>query len=154
MQHSSLRRTPLPYDQNIRWEPKGPSPSSVQSLCHVQLFATPWTTACQASLSITNSLSLVKSLYPVNAGWGRQGTPAPQQHLFAISPLSFGACISFPSFLLAVPLYKRHTFGSCPIVLGCSVLFFSSFPHLQSSFSLRFSLGSFYSRVLKFRDLS
>ena len=26
-------------------------------LSHVQLFATPWTTACQASLSITNSWS-------------------------------------------------------------------------------------------------
>ena len=29
--------------------------SSVQSLSCVQLFATPWTTACQASLSICNS---------------------------------------------------------------------------------------------------
>ena len=29
--------------------------SSVQSLSRVQFFATPWTTACQASLSITNS---------------------------------------------------------------------------------------------------
>ena len=34
--------------------------SSIQSLSHVQLFATPWTTACQASLSITNSQSLLK----------------------------------------------------------------------------------------------
>ena len=34
--------------------------SSVQPLSHVQLFATPWTTACQASLSITNSWSLPK----------------------------------------------------------------------------------------------
>ena len=32
----------------------------VQSLSHVQLFATPWTAACQASLSITNSWSLFK----------------------------------------------------------------------------------------------
>ena len=31
--------------------------SSVQSLSHVQLFATPWTAASQASLSITNSRS-------------------------------------------------------------------------------------------------
>ena len=31
--------------------------SSVQSLSGVWLFATPWTTACQASLSITNSQS-------------------------------------------------------------------------------------------------
>ena len=34
--------------------------SSVQSLSHVQLFETPWTAACQASLSITNSQSLLK----------------------------------------------------------------------------------------------
>ena len=35
--------------------------SSGQSLSHVQLFATPWTAACQASLSITNSRSLLNS---------------------------------------------------------------------------------------------
>ena len=34
--------------------------SSVQSLSCVWLFATPWTAACQASLSITNSQSLLK----------------------------------------------------------------------------------------------
>ena len=33
---------------------------SVQSLSCVQLFVTPWTAACQASLSITNSRSLLK----------------------------------------------------------------------------------------------
>ena len=32
----------------------------VQSLSHVQLFATPWTTACQSSLSKTNSWSVFK----------------------------------------------------------------------------------------------
>ena len=36
------------------------SVSSVQSLSRVQLFATPWTAAHQVSLSITNSLSLLK----------------------------------------------------------------------------------------------
>ena len=45
--------------------------NSVQSLSHVQLFATPWTAACQASLSITNSWSLlklmsIKSVMPSN----------------------------------------------------------------------------------------
>ena len=45
--------------------------SSVQSLSHLQLFATPWTAACQASLSITNSWSVfklmsVKSVMPSN----------------------------------------------------------------------------------------
>ena len=45
--------------------------SSVQLLSHVQLFATPWTAAHQASLSITNSQSLlkltsIKSVMPFN----------------------------------------------------------------------------------------
>ena len=45
--------------------------SSVQSLSPVQLFATPWTAACQASLSTTNSQSLlkltsIKSVMPSN----------------------------------------------------------------------------------------
>ena len=39
------------------------SVSSVQSLSHVQLFATPWTAARQASLSITNSQSLLNLMY-------------------------------------------------------------------------------------------
>ena len=34
--------------------------SSVQWLSHVRLFATPWTPACQDSLSTTNSRSLLK----------------------------------------------------------------------------------------------
>ena len=43
--------------------------SSVQSLSHVRLFATPWITACQASLSITNfqsslKLTSIKSVMP------------------------------------------------------------------------------------------
>ena len=36
------------------------SVSSIQSLSHVRLFATPWTAARQASLSVTNSQSLLK----------------------------------------------------------------------------------------------
>ena len=37
--------------------------SSVQSLSCVWLFATPWNAACQASLSITNSWSLLKLMF-------------------------------------------------------------------------------------------
>ena len=37
--------------------------SSAQLLSHVRLFATPWTAACQGSLSITNSWSLVKLVH-------------------------------------------------------------------------------------------
>ena len=45
--------------------------SSVQSLSHVRLFATPWTAASQASLSITSARSLftlvsIKSVMPSN----------------------------------------------------------------------------------------
>ena len=45
--------------------------SSVQLLSHAQFFVTPWTTACQDSLSITNSWNLlklmsIKSLMPPN----------------------------------------------------------------------------------------
>ena len=39
---------------------EGALPQSVQSLSCVRLFATPWTAACQASLSISNSQSLLK----------------------------------------------------------------------------------------------
>ena len=41
-------------------------PQSVQSLSHVQLFVTPWIAACQASLPITNSWSLLK-LMPIES---------------------------------------------------------------------------------------
>ena len=45
--------------------------SSFQLLSHVQIFATPWTTACQASLPITNSwsppkLMSIESVMPSN----------------------------------------------------------------------------------------
>ena len=43
-------------------EIKAKTNSSVQLLSHVQLFATPWTAACQASLSITNFWSPPKPM--------------------------------------------------------------------------------------------
>ena len=55
--------------------------SSVQSLSRVQLFATPWIAACQASLSITNSRSSLKltSIKSV----------MPSSHLILCRPLLF-----------------------------------------------------------------
>ena len=53
--------------------------SSVQSLSRVQLFATPWTAACQTSLSITNSWSLLK-LMSINS-------VMPSNHLILCHPL-------------------------------------------------------------------
>ena len=52
--------------------------SSVQSLIRVWLFGTPWITAHQASLSITNSLSLLK-LMPIEL-------VMPSSHLILSSP--------------------------------------------------------------------
>ena len=37
--------------------------ASVQSISGVQLFETQWTAVCQASLSVTNSQSLLKLMY-------------------------------------------------------------------------------------------
>ena len=51
--HWILRVHPHPVTDSSKF-------SSVQLLSHVQLLATPWTTAHQASLSITNSWSLLK----------------------------------------------------------------------------------------------
>ena len=53
--------------------------SSVQSLSHVRLFATPWITARQASLSITNSHSSLK-LAPIES-------VMPSSHLILSRPL-------------------------------------------------------------------
>ena len=53
--------------------------SSVQSLSHVRLFATPWIAAHQASLSITNSQSLLK-LMPIES-------VMPSIHLILYHPL-------------------------------------------------------------------
>ena len=55
--------------------------SSVQSLSHVQLFATPWITARQASLSITNSWSLLKLMSIESV--------MPSGHLILCCPLLF-----------------------------------------------------------------
>ena len=53
--HRALKLEKLSW---ITWKFRKSQFSSVQSLSRVRLFATPWITACQASLSITNSRSL------------------------------------------------------------------------------------------------
>ena len=61
---------------------------SVQSLSHVRLFATPWTAAHQASLSITNSRSLLKLMSIESV--------MPSNHLILCHPLLLQPSI-FPS---------------------------------------------------------
>ena len=62
--------------------------STVQSLSHVQVFATPWTVAHQASLSITNSWSLLKLMSIEQV--------MPSNHLILCRPLLLPPSI-FPS---------------------------------------------------------
>ena len=62
--------------------------SSVQLLSHVQVFVTPWTAAHQASLSITNSRSLLKLVSIESV--------MPSNHLIFCCPLLFLPSI-FPS---------------------------------------------------------
>ena len=62
--------------------------SKVQSLSHVRLFVTPWTTAHQASLSITNSQSRPKPMFIESV--------MPSNHLILCRPLLLLSLI-FPS---------------------------------------------------------
>ena len=67
--------------------------SSIQLLSCVQLFVTPWIAACQASLSITNSRSLLKLM-----SIGRWCHPAISSSVvpFSSYPQSLPASESFP----------------------------------------------------------
>ena len=64
--------------------------SSIQLLSRVWVFATPWITACQASLSITNSQSPPK---PMSI---KSVMPSSHLILFSSCPQSFPASGSFP----------------------------------------------------------
>ena len=88
--------------------------SSVQSLSYVRLFVTPWTASRQASLSITNSWSLLK-LMPIES-------VMPSNHLIFCHPLLLPPSF-FPSIrvfsnesVLRVrwPKYWRFTFSISP----------------------------------------
>ena len=94
--------------------------SSVQSFSHVQLFATPWTPACQASLSITNSQSLVKLL--------SIGSVMPSNHLILCCPL-----LLWPSIFPSIKVFSNEMSQS-----GKSkVLRFSGFSFIFRVTSLR-----------------
>ena len=68
----------------------------VQSLSHVQLFETPWTAACQASLSITNSRSLLK-LMPIEL-------VMPSNHLVLCCPL-----VLLPSVFPSIRVFSNES---------------------------------------------
>ena len=88
--------------------------SSVQLISHVQLFATPWTPACQASLSITNSRSVFKLMSIESV--------MPSSHLILCCPLLLLPSI-FPSIrvfsnesVLCIrwPKYQSFSFSISP----------------------------------------
>ena len=70
--------------------------SSVQSLCHVQLFATPRTAAHQASLSITNSQSLLKLMTVESV--------RPSNHLILCCPL-----LLLPSIFPSIRVFSKES---------------------------------------------
>ena len=70
--------------------------SSVQSLCRVWLFATPWTAARQASLSITNSQSLRK---PMSIE-----LVMPSNHLILCHPL-----LRLPSIFPSIRVFSNES---------------------------------------------
>ena len=71
--------------------------SSVHSLSHVQLFMTPWRAACQASLSITNSQSLLK-LMSIEL-------VMPSSHLILSHPL-----LLLPSIFPTIRFFSSESF--------------------------------------------
>ena len=78
----------------VRWHQLGFS--SVQSLSHVWLFATPWTAARQASLSITNSRSLLKLMSIESV--------MPSNHLILCHPL-----LLLPSILPSIRVFSSES---------------------------------------------
>ena len=70
--------------------------SSVQSLSHVRLFATPWTEARQASLSITNSRSLLKLM--------SKQLVMPSNHLILCRPL-----LLLPSIFPSIRVFSKES---------------------------------------------
>ena len=67
----------------------------VQLLSHVWLFATPWTSARQASLSLTNSQSLLKLM--------SIGSVMPSNHLILCHPLLL------PSVFLSIKIFSSES---------------------------------------------
>ena len=105
--------------------------SSVQSLSGVELFATPWTAACQASLSITNSRNLLKLLSIKSV--------MPSNHLILCLPLFF-----LPSIFPIIKVFSNK--GTKDNLLNLLVL--DPAEHSQTS-TLRYCRDKDLSRSLR-----
>ena len=89
--------------------------SSVQTLSCVQLFATPWIAACQASLSISNSRSLLK-LMPLS--WWCHPAISSSVVLFSLllppSPPSIRVFSNESTLIMRWPKYWSFSFSISP----------------------------------------
>ena len=99
--------------------------SSVPSLSPVRLFATPWPAALQASLSITNSRSLLKLIFIMSV--------IPSNHLILCHPVSL-----LPSIFPSIRVFSSE-----------SVLHVRWSKYWSCSFSI--SPSSEYSGLISFR---
>ena len=99
--------------------------SSAQSLSHVQLFATPWTAVRQASLSITNSRSLLKLMSITLV--------MPSNHLILCHPL-----LLLPSIFPSIRVFSNESVLRIRWTKYCS-------------FSFSINLSNEYSRLISFR---
>ena len=95
-----MKRETTEWEKIIANEATDKGFSSVQSLSHVRLFVTPWTSAHQASLSITNSQSLLK-LMSIESG------VIPSNHLILCCPLLF-----LPSTFPSIRVFSNELFAS------------------------------------------
>ena len=98
---------------------------SVQLLSRVQLFVKPWTAACHASLSITNSWSLLKLMFTKLV--------MPSNHLILCHPITL-----LPSILPSLSILSSE-----------SILCIKWPNHWSFSFSI--SPSNEYSRLISFR---
>ena len=111
---------------NIRDLPQDSTFSqSVQSLSRVRLFATPWITARQASLSITNSRSLLKLVSIESV--------MPSSHLILCGPL-----LLLPSIFPSIRVFSNES----PLCIRWSKYW---------SFGFSISPSSEYSGLISFR---
>ena len=108
---------------SLIWSTK--SSSSVPPLSHVQLFVTPWTTVCQASLSITNSWSLLKLMSIESV--------MPSDHLILCCPL-----LLLPSIFPSIRIFSNESALRI------------RWPKYQS-FSFKISSSNEYSGLISFR---
>ena len=116
--------------------------NSVQSLSCVQLFETPWTIACQTSLSITSSQSLLKLISIESV--------MPSNHLILCHPLFLS-----PSIVPSISVFTMSLFlpsGGQSIGVSASTLALSM--NIQGSFPLGWTCWiSLQSKGLSFKSL-